>query len=118
MCIRDRLHPVYWIDPTEEDAPRQVELAAAAGVVGFKVICGNHYPGDPRAMKTYERMAQVHKSVLFHSGILWDGKSSSRYNRPSEFEDLLPIAGLTFAPVSYTHLSIMRFQLNAYSINT
>ena len=91
------LHPVYWIDPTEEDAPRQVELAAAAGVVGFKVICGNHYPGDPRAMKTYERMAQVHKSVLFHSGILWDGKSSSRYNRPSEFEDLLPIAGLTFA---------------------
>ena len=91
------LHPVYWIDPTEEDAPRQVEQAAAAGIAGFKVICANHYPGDARAMKAYAKMAEVGKSVMFHSGILWDGKSSSRYNRPAEFEDLLPIAGLRFA---------------------
>ena len=93
----DNFYPVYWIDPIEEDAEAQVEMAAEAGVVGFKIICGNHYPGDPRAIPVYERMAKVKKPVLFHSGILWDGKSSSKYNRPAEFEDLLDISGLKFA---------------------
>lgn len=92
-----RLHPVYWIDPTEDDAEAQVNLAAEKGAVGFKVICSTHYPGDPRAMKAYYQMAKLNKSVLFHSGILWDGKSSSKYNRPAEFEDLIEVAGLKFA---------------------
>ena len=93
----NRLHPVYWIDPTEDDAEAQVERAVERGVQGFKVICGHHYPGDPRAMKAYRRMAKLGRSVMFHSGILWDAKPSSKYNRPAEFEDLIEIEGLKFA---------------------
>ena len=92
-----RFHPVHWIDPTEEDAVRQVDEAVERGIQGFKVICSTHYPGDPRAMKAYRKMAEHGKSVMFHSGILWDGKASSRYNRPVEFEDLIDIKGLKFA---------------------
>jgi len=34
---------------------------------------------------------------LFHSGILWNGEPSSKYNRPAEFEPLFHIEGLKFA---------------------
>jgi hypothetical protein len=35
--------------------------------------------------------------MLFHSGILYDGRDTSRYNRPAEFECLLDVPGLRFA---------------------
>ena len=93
----ETFYPIYWIDPTADDAIAQVDYAVEAGIVGFKVICSDHYPGDPRAMKTYKKMAEVRKSLLFHTGILWDGKNSSKYNRPAEYEDLLDVSGLKFA---------------------
>ncbi len=93
----DKLHPVYWIDPTEEDAEKQVVEAVERGVEGFKVICSHFYPGDPRAKKVYRRIAEMNRSILFHSGILWDGLPSSKYNRPAEFEELIDIVGLKFA---------------------
>lgn len=91
------LHPVYWVDPTEKDAVRQVEQAAERGVAGFKIICNHFYPGDGRAMPVYRKIAQTGKALMFHSGILWDAQPSSRYNRPAEFEELLPVEGLRFA---------------------
>jgi predicted TIM-barrel fold metal-dependent hydrolase len=91
------LFPFYWIDPTEKDAIAQVKAAAAQGIAGFKIICSHHYPCDPRAMKTYAAIAQAQKPILFHSGILWDGQSSSKLNRPTEFEGLLEVKGLRFA---------------------
>ena len=92
-----RIFPFYWIDPTEPDACEQVDRAMARGVVGFKIICDRFYPGDERAMPVYRHIAALGKPILFHSGILWDGKASSKFNRPAEFEALLEVAGLRFA---------------------
>ena len=39
---------------------------------------------------------------MFHSGILWDGKPSSKYNRPVNFEVLLEVNNLRF---SLAHIS-------------
>ncbi|MBN1919468.1 MAG: amidohydrolase family protein [Verrucomicrobia bacterium] len=92
-----RLFPFFWIDPMEANAVEQVDEAVKRGISGFKVICSTHYPGDPKAMAVYRRIAGHGKPILFHSGILSDTTASSRYNRPAEFECLLGVDRLRFA---------------------
>ncbi len=93
----ETLFPFYWVDPIEDDALVQVKLAVERGVAGFKVICSRHDPGDPRAMKVYAAIAEAHRPILFHSGILWDGKPSSHHCRPVLFEPLMEVPHLRFA---------------------
>ena len=98
----ENLFPFFWIDPIEDDAEEQVNIAVKRGVMGFKVICNNYYPCDERAMKIFQIIAQKQKPLLFHSGILWDGRATSKYNKPVEFECLLEIDQLKF---SLAHIS-------------
>lgn len=93
----ENLYPFFWINPMEEDALDQVKLANSYGVKGFKVIHSGYYPGDPKALEVYRAIAKSEKPMLFHSGILWDGMNSGKYNRPVEFEALLEVEGLRFA---------------------
>jgi predicted TIM-barrel fold metal-dependent hydrolase len=115
------LFPFYWIDPVAPDAGDQVAAAEERGVLGYKVICSTHCPCDERAMPVYRRIARAGKPILFHSGILWDGIASSKYNRPAEFEGLLEVDGLRFAlahiswPWCDEHIAVYGKILNAYS---
>ena len=106
LKITDRqkyLFPFFFIDPTEPDALEQVSLADSKGIMGFKVICSSHFPCDDRAMPVYKMMSQLNKPLMFHSGILYDGRNASgNYNRPCNFEGLLSVDGLRF---SLAHVS-------------
>jgi len=115
------IFPFLWIDPMDDEVFGQIDEAAERGIAGFKVICHGYYPGDDRAMKAFRHVAAKGKPILFHSGILWDGQPSSRYNRPAEFEALLDVEGLRFSlahigwPWCDELIAVYGKFLNAYS---
>ena len=92
-----RLFPMLFIHPDEDGILSKVEDAAGRGVSGFKMICNNYYVYEDKAMRVLEKIAQLEKPVLFHSGILWDGMVSSAYNKPINWECCLEIPRLRFA---------------------
>lgn len=93
----DRLFPVLWIHPYEENILDKIDIAIENGVVGFKIICTDFYVSDPACMDVLRLIAKRNKPVFFHSGILWTGAASSKYNRPVFWEALLDIEGLRFS---------------------
>lgn len=93
----DRLFPVLWIHPDEQDAPAVAEEAVKRGILGFKMICNNYYVSEPKAKALVRKIAELGKPVIFHSGILWSGNETSKYNRPLHWESLVDIKGLRFS---------------------
>lgn len=98
----ETLYPFFWIDPLESDAEKQVDRAIHAGMKGFKVICDSYYPDNEKALKVFSAIAERGCPLMFHSGILWDGTASSKYNHPVNFEILLAVKKLRF---SLAHVS-------------
>ena len=86
---RDRLFPVLWIHPDEPDTLELIDEAARRGIAAFKCICNSFFVGEARSIAMLEAVARTGKPIFFHSGILWDDSSSSKYNRPLNWEELL-----------------------------
>lgn len=93
----DRLFPILWIHPDEENILEKMEKAAGMGVMGFKMICNNFYVYEEKCMTLLRKSAELNKPVLFHSGILFDNQVASKYNRPLNWEALLTVKNLKFS---------------------
>lgn len=92
-----RLFPVLWVHPDEKGILRKIDDALNKGIMGFKFICNDYYPGEKKTVKVLSAITEARKPIIFHSGILWDGGASSKYNRPLAFEDLIEIKGIRFS---------------------
>ena len=92
-----RLFPVLWIHPDEENLKEKLHIAKEKGVCAFKMICDNYFVYEERVLDILREIALLNLPVIFHSGILWDSKVSSIYNRPVNWEALLEIPGLRFS---------------------
>ena len=95
----DRLFPVIWIHPDEENIIEKVQIAADRGVAAFKMICDNYFVCEERVLDILRAIAKTGKPVIFHSGILYYRLpvSVSKYNRPLNWESLVCIEGLRFS---------------------
>lgn len=93
----DRLFPVLWVHPKEKNIVSDVKKAADMGITAFKIICSNFYVYERDSMELLKAIASTGKPVFFHTGILWDGQVSSNFNRPMNWEALIPIKGLRFS---------------------
>lgn len=94
---RDRLFPVFWIHPDLDGLFDLIQEADERGIVAFKCICNNFFIYEDKGVRMLEAVAKTGKPIHFHSGILWDDKPSSQYNRPLNWEPLCTIPGLRFA---------------------
>ncbi len=93
----DRLFPIMWIHPYEENIIENIHKAVDKGICGFKFICSNYYVYEEKCLEVLKEIAKLDKPAIFHSGILWDAQVSSSYNRPINWESLLEIEGLRFS---------------------
>lgn len=94
---RDRLFPFLFINPNEPDALEGARAAVREGIAGFKMICASYRVSDKNSMELLGLIADSGKPVVFHTGILWDGRASSENNRPLNWEAMLEIPRLRFA---------------------
>lgn len=88
-------HPFFWIDPTENDAEKQIFSATEAGIHGFKCICNHFMPKTQ--LKKFSAIAETGRPIQFHSGILFDHHDSGEYTRPLAYECLLNVKNLKFS---------------------
>ena len=66
----DRLYPILWVHPDEENVLEHIKLAAQRGILGYKIICNNFFIYEERCLEMMHLMAWLNKPVIFHTGIL------------------------------------------------
>ncbi len=93
----DRLFPVLRFHPYEDGIIEKIHIASERGVMAFKTICSDFYVYEDGCMRVLEEISKLNKPIIFHTGILWDGKSSSKYNRPINWEALIDIDNIRFS---------------------
>ena len=93
----NRIIPILWIHPFEKDACEKVKVASQSGIRAFKIICDTFPVYCRENMLMLEAIEKTRLPILFHSGILWSGTDSSKYNRPIDWECLLKFDDIKFS---------------------
>ena len=94
----DRIIAFAWIEPRLRNAVQNVEEAVTKFECrGVKMIPDHWYPYDTKFFPLYEKIQELDVPILFHSGILWGFKDSSRFCRPCNYEVLVNFPRLRFA---------------------
>ena len=99
----DRLFPVAWLHPFEDNILDKVRDCARRGVYGFKFIPSNFRVGDEQPMAVFRLIEELGFPILFHSGILYDFSPSSDLNRPSNWESFVNCGNLRFSLAHCSH---------------
>jgi len=94
----DRIVAFAWIEPRLRNAVENIEEAVTKYECrGIKMIPDHWYPYEPRFFPIYEKIQELNIPVIFHSGILFGFKDSSRFCRPCNYEVLINFPELRFA---------------------
>lgn len=94
----ERLIGFAWIDPLLPHAENEVERAIVDyKLQGIKLIPNHWYPYEERIFPVYAKIQQLKVPIIFHSGILFCFKDSSRFCRPAFYEVLLHFPEIKFA---------------------
>ena len=93
----DRLFPVLWVHPEETDITQKVKFAANEGISAFKIMCDTFSVYSDKCLKLIEAIEETGKPIIFHSGILYCGKDTSKYNRPVDWECMLNFENIRFS---------------------
>lgn len=81
----DRFVGLARVNPLAPGATDELQWAYEHGLKGLKLFCIGWYPEDERVAPIYEKAASLGMPILFHTGILGDGRNS-QYHRPAGFE--------------------------------
>lgn len=94
----DRIVGFVWLEPRLKDAVQILEWAVTSKELkGIKMIPDHWYPYDEFMYPIYKKAEELNIPILFHSGILYGFKDSSRFCRPVNYEVLLSFPNLRFA---------------------
>jgi predicted TIM-barrel fold metal-dependent hydrolase len=94
----ERIVAFAWIEPRLKDAVKNVEDAITRYECrGIKMIPDHWYPYEPRFFALYGKVQELRVPILFHSGILYGFKDSSRFCRPCNYEALVNFPQVKFA---------------------
>lgn len=94
----DRVIGFVWLEPRLKDAAQILEWAVTSKEIrGVKMIPDHWYPYDEFMYPVYEKAEKLGVPIIFHSGILFGFKDSSRFCRPVNYEVLLSFPDLKFA---------------------
>ena len=93
----DRLFPVLYVHPHEKYVKDKIKDAAERGVAAFKMICDNYAVDSRESLEVIEAIERTEKPIIFHTGILWSGTDTSKYNRPVGWECMLNFKRIKFS---------------------
>lgn len=94
----DRIIGFIWLEPRFRDAIQILEWAVSSKEIrGVKMIPDHWYPYDEFMYPIYKKVEELEVPIIFHSGILFGFKDSSRFCRPVNYEILLSFPNLRFA---------------------
>ncbi len=93
----DRLIPILWVHPFEKNVEEVVKAAKDSGIRAFKIICDKFAVYSPENMRLLSAIEETGLPVVFHTGILWSGNDSSKYNKPVDWECMLNFNNIKFS---------------------